>query len=225
MPGRRLGAALRLAVLMVMGAMALGACGAGDSTTTTTTTTTTVVALAPGPEPTPSTGTTTTTEPAAGLGSVSGPFAPGRTQLPGFGEVEVRIVDGPDGEPVVLCVMLAETDEQRRRGLMEVTDAELGGYDGMLFAYDDDVTGGFWMKDTRIPLSIAYLDRRGAVVESLDMEPCPEAVEAGEGCPSHPPSGPYRRALEVPQGRLAPLGLVRGGARVEVAGPCRPATG
>lgn len=216
----RRGQARRLVALVLAGALGLAVgCADGDVSSSPTSERSTRRAE------TARTRTDATAGSAASLPPVSGPFAPGRTQLPGFGEVEVRIVDGPDGEPVVLCVMLAETDEQRRRGLMEVTDAELGGYDGMLFAYDDDVTGGFWMKDTRIPLSIAYLDRRGAVVESLDMEPCPEAVEAGEGCPSHPPSGPYRRALEVPQGRLAPLGLVRGGARVEVAGPCRPATG
>lgn len=165
---------------------------------------------------------TTVSQPTNDLPPVEGPFAPGRTPIPGFGEVEVRIVDGPDGEPIVLCVLVAESPEQRGRGLMEVTDPELGGYDGMLFTYDEDRTGGFYMLDTVLPLSIAYLDGDGATVDALDMEPCPPATET---CPTYPPSAPYRSALEVPQGGLEPLGLVPGSpARLEVEGPCTAAT-
>ncbi len=154
------------------------------------------------------------------LPAVDGPFAPGRTPLPGFGEIEVRIVDGPDGEPIVLCVLLAETPEQRARGLMEVTDADLGGYDGMLFTFAGDRGGGFYMKDTLLPLSIAYLDADGAVVDAREMEPCPPDTET---CPTYPPSDPYRSTLEVPQGGLEPLGLEPGSpARLEIGGTCAP---
>jgi uncharacterized protein len=144
-----------------------------------------------------------------------------RTPPPGLealGEVEVRIVEGPDGEPIVICVLVADTEAERQRGLMEVTD--LGGYDGMLFLFDTDSEGGFWMKDTLLPLSIAYLDADGAVVSTADMDPCPD----GTACPSYAAAGPYRMALEVEQGGLAPLGLTEGSpARVEVAGPCASA--
>lgn len=174
--------------------------GASDVTTTSSTVTTTLV---------PS--TTTPGEPA------EGPFAEGRTPLTGFGEVEVRIVEGPDGEPIVICVLVADTPEERARGLMEVTD--LGGYDGMLFRFEADSDGGFWMKDTLLPLSIAYLDADGAVVSTADMEPCPDGTQ----CPSYASAGPYRMALEVPQGGLAPLGLEEGSpARLEIAGECAP---
>jgi len=156
----------------------------------------------------------TTTQP-----SVDGPFADGRTPIPGFAEVEVRIVEGPDGEPVVICVLVADTADQRARGLMEVTD--LGGYDGMLFRFEAESAGGFWMKDTVLPLSIAYLDADGAVVSTADMDPCPE----GTACPSYPADAPYRMALEVAQGGLDELGLVEGGSsRLEVTGPCAPLT-
>jgi uncharacterized membrane protein (UPF0127 family) len=166
--------------------------------------------------------TTTTSSPAATTTAppAEQPLAGGRTPLEGFGEIEIRVVEGPDGETVVLCVLHAETPEQRRRGLMQVEDPTLGGYDGMLFAYPADTDGGFWMKDTLLPLSIAYLDADGAVVSTEDMEPCPPATER---CPSYPPAGPYRWALEVVQGGLAPLGLTEGGrARVEVGGACAP---
>lgn len=209
-----------IVALMVAWVLVVGACADDDPESTSTPLSADERSTAPRGGPATSDPAVSTTLP-----PVDGPFAPGRTQVPGFGEVEVRVVPGPDGEPVVLCVLAAETDGQRRRGLMEVTDPELGGYDGMLFTYPADVTGGFWMKDTRIPLSIAYLDADGAVVDAIDMEPCPEAVEAGTGCPSHPPSAPFRRALEVPRGRLARLGLVPGPARLEVAGACRPTRG
>ncbi len=146
-----------------------------------------------------------------------GPFAPGRTPLTGFGEIEVRIVDGPDGEPIIICVLVADTPEEQQRGLMHVTD--LGGYDGMLFQFGTDSTGGFWMKDTLLPLSIAYLAEDGSVVSTADMDPCPE----GEPCPSYPADDLYWSALEVEQGGLDELGLVEGStARLEVSGPCQP---
>jgi uncharacterized membrane protein (UPF0127 family) len=157
----------------------------------------------------------------ASLPEVDGPFAAGRTQIPGFGEVEVHVIDGPDGEPIVLCVLLAETPDQRRQGLMRVEDPSLGGYDGMLFTFDEDQDGGFWMRDTPLPLSIAYLDDDGAAVDAQDMEPC---LSEGPDCPSYPSSDRFRQALEVPEGGLERLGLHAGSdARLEVAGACRDA--
>lgn len=205
----------RAATWALLVAVLLAGCGGDDATGggSSTTTTTSPRASAPMEEATPSTGVTTTILPPA-----DGPFAEGRTPIPGFGEVEVRIVVGPDGEPVVICVLVADTPAQRARGLMEVTD--LGGYDGMLFRFETDSDGGFWMKDTVLPLSIAYLDADGAVVSTTDMDPCPEGTAQ---CPSHPAAGPYRMALEVEQGGLGELGLVEGGsARLEVGGPCPP---
>lgn len=162
-----------------------------------------------------SSGATVTTT----LAPASGPFAPGRTPVPGFSEVAVRIVPGPDGKPLVICVLLAETRAQRARGLMEVTDPDLGGYDGMAFVFPDDVDGGFYMRNTPIPLSIAYVDAAGAVVATRDMEPC----EDREGCPDYPPGKAYRTTLEVAQGDLEPLGLTEGGpARLTVGGRCAP---
>jgi uncharacterized membrane protein (UPF0127 family) len=163
-----------------------------------------------------------TAAPTESLPPVTGPLAEGRTAIPGFGEVEIRVVEGPDGEDVVLCVLLAETPDQRRQGLMQVTDEALGGYDGMLFTFPTDDEGGFWMKDTLLPLSIAYLDAEGAVVSTADMDPCPPDSTS---CPTYPPTGPYRMALEVPQGGLDEIGLGEGStARVEVGGACAAAT-
>jgi uncharacterized membrane protein (UPF0127 family) len=145
----------------------------------------------------------------------------GRTPVPGygFGEVALVVVE-PDGTQHVLCVMTAEEAEQRARGLMEVTDESLGGYDGMLFLFPVDSSGGFWMRNTPMPLSIAYLAADGEIVSTADMEPCEDSPD----CPSYPADGPYRTALEVPQGRLDDLGVVAG-ATVRQEGDCPAASG
>jgi uncharacterized membrane protein (UPF0127 family) len=98
---------------------------------------------------------------------------------------------------------------------MEVTDPDLGGHDGMVFVYDEDATGGFWMRDTPMPLSIAYLDAGGRIVSTTDMAPCGDSPD----CPEYPAAGPYRYAVEVPRGRLDDIGLT-GAARVRVGGGC-----
>jgi uncharacterized membrane protein (UPF0127 family) len=64
---------------------------------------------------------------------------------------------------------LAYTNASREHGLME-RDA-LAEDSGMLFIYGDEEIRGFWMKNTRIPLSIAFADRRGEIVRITDMEP------------------------------------------------------
>jgi uncharacterized membrane protein (UPF0127 family) len=144
-----------------------------------------------------------------------------RTLLDGFEEVTVTVT-APDGTTREICLLLAATPQARERGLMFVTDPALGGYEGMLFQFDSDGTGGFWMKNTRLPLSIAYLAADGSIVSTADMEPCPDSAER---CPGYPPDGPYRYAIEVVQGRLDDVGL-EGDARLTVGGTsCEPVSG
>ena len=120
-----------------------------------------------------------------------------------FGASEVSLL-GPDGSVESRCVLVADTPELRRRGLMEVED--LAGYDGMIFSFPDDTTGSFWMGNTVLPLTIAFVDGSGSVVSTADMEPCPDGVD----CTFYPPEAPYRWALEVPRGELGSFGLVDG---------------
>lgn len=126
-----------------------------------------------------------------------------------FGEVLVTV----GGEQ--RCLLLAQTPEQRARGLMEVTD--LGGYPGMAFAFPADTDVGFWMRNTPTPLSIAYLDASGAIVSTADMAPCDDVPT----CPTYPAAGPYRWAVEVPQGNLDDLGLT-GDARLTIESEVHP---
>jgi len=134
----------------------------------------------------------------------------------GFTAVVIEVTQ-PDGTIESYCVWLAESGEQRERGLMNVTS--LGGADGMLFRFGVDQNTSFWMKDTLLPLSIAFVAADGAFVSAADMEPCAPDVVA---CPVYGADGLYADALEVPQGQLASLGIGPG-ARLAVTGTaCAP---
>jgi uncharacterized membrane protein (UPF0127 family) len=117
-----------------------------------------------------------------------------------------------DGEE--LLVALADTGGARRQGLMAVTD--LLDLDGMLFVWSADTGGSFWMRNTVIPLDIAFFAANGSLVNTFPMEPC----DLGTDCPIYESGGEYRYALETDQGRLTlnseselsiPLGLNDGG--------------
>ena len=148
-------------------------------------------------------GTTAATTPTEGLGEGVADDLDGRTPLRGFGQVAATIT-AADGTTCEVCLLAAESEEQHARGLMEVTDEELGGYDGMVFIYPEGSSGSFWMRNTPMPLSIAYFDDAGALVSTADMAPCSNAPT----CPSYPAAGPFALALEVPQGRLDDVGVV-----------------
>lgn len=116
----------------------------------------------------------------------------------------------------VCCVWLADSPDERRRGLMEVTD--LGAPVGMLFAYTGEQQGSFYMFNTLLPLSIAFFDDEGRFVSSTDMEPCRSADPAD--CARYVADAPYRYALEVPKGALDDLGIGRGTTIVPGAEGC-----
>jgi uncharacterized membrane protein (UPF0127 family) len=160
----------------------------------------------------PSLSTASSPNPPSGGSATWGSTVAGRAVLDGFEQVTVRVRQ-PDGTERTYCLLLAKSEVQRQRGLMQVSDASLGGHDGMLFVFDHDAKGGFWMKDTLLPLSIAYVAADGSVVSTTDMAPC--ASTDGD-CTVYPPGGAYRYAVEVPEGRLDELGLDRAGARLTV---------
>ncbi len=128
--------------------------------------------------------------------------APAGEQFEGFTTAPIAINDAAG--VLVQCVLVADTNDLRQRGLSGVPDT--GGHAGMIFAFAEDTTGSFWMANTHMPLTIAFIDSSGRPVSVLDMEPCPDAVD----CPSYFPDEPYRWALEVPQGQLAQFGLSDG---------------
>jgi uncharacterized membrane protein (UPF0127 family) len=133
----------------------------------------------------------------------------------GFRAVIVTITR-PDGSTEQHCMWIADDEASQQQGLMGVTDPELGGRAGMVFEFPDEMTTGFWMKDTPLALSIAWFDASGSFVSSADMPPCPTGTRT---CPSYSAEGPYRTAIEVPLGGLEPLGLVEG-SRIVIGDKC-----
>jgi uncharacterized membrane protein (UPF0127 family) len=68
---------------------------------------------------------------------------------------------------------IADTDQLRATGLMN--RETLGENKGMLFVFDEERKLSFWMKNTLIPLSIAYISKNGEVKEIYHMEPLDES--------------------------------------------------
>jgi len=90
--------------------------------------------------------------------------------------------------------------DSRARGLM--FRDRLGPNEGMLFVFEQPSTQCFWMRNTLIPLTIAFLADDGRIVNTADMEPKSEA--------SHCSTEGVRFALEMERGWFAKRGLSRG---------------
>ena len=115
----------------------------------------------------------------------------------------VVLIETAGGDEVVVAVEVADSAEERQVGLMG--RESLPDDAGMIFLFDEDTSGGFWMKDTLIPLSIAFADADGTIVSVLDMEPC-----EADPCEIYDPGVPYRSALEVNQGAFSRWGVEEG---------------
>ena len=79
------------------------------------------------------------------------------------------IFHAANGENSELKVEVARTGQERATGLMN--RKQLDADSGMIFVWDDPVRSGFWMKDTYIPLSIAFIAEDGTIVDIQDMQP------------------------------------------------------
>ena len=119
----------------------------------------------------------------------------------------------PDGSVCEFCVWLADSTQDRSRGLMYVTD--LGAAAAMAFRYTEPHTGTFWMKNTILPLSIAFFAPDGGFLTSFDMEPC-----TSDPCPRYRTPEDFEVAVEALQGDLAELGLVEGSTLHLLDLPC-----
>ena len=111
----------------------------------------------------------------------------------GSGDARTRLAVGGERFDVELAV----TAEQRRQGLM--FREQLGEREGMLFVFEEEQTVSFWMRDTPLPLSIAFIDARGMIVHMADMVPFSEAPV--------PSRFPVRYALEVNRGAFERAGV------------------
>lgn len=112
----------------------------------------------------------------------------------------VTFEDQEEMSASTLFVSVADTPNEHRKGLMDVES--LPADEGMAFVFDEPTDTTFWMKDTLIPLSIAFWDQDGRIVSIMDMEPC-----LADPCPTYGPDAPYVGAVEVTQGELERQGV------------------
>jgi uncharacterized protein len=102
-------------------------------------------------------------------------------------------------------IEVASTDAEMEKGLM--FRKSLGEHEGMIFVYKEYVRNAFWMKNTSIPLSIAFLRDDGVIVDIRNMQPFYENPIA--------PDYSYIYALEVNQGAFDRAG-VKIGDRIQL---------
>lgn len=108
-------------------------------------------------------------------------------------------IETADGDDVTVRVEIADDDEEMTRGLMGRT--ALAEDSGMLFVYPDERELSFWMKDTLIPLSIAFMDTEGRIVDIQDMRALDDEP------PHYVSAEPARYALEVNRGFFSERGV------------------
>jgi len=96
-----------------------------------------------------------------------------------------------------IWVEVAKTPAERAKGLMG--RKSLGQEEGMFFIFETEDYHAFWMKDTFIPLSIAFIDKSGRIVEITDMKPL--------SLDSHSPPKPILYTLEMKRGWFSMNGI------------------
>ena len=119
------------------------------------------------------------------------------------------VIDASGEKEVEVRVEVADDIFEQARGLMDRTT--LGVNRGMLFVYPEERELSFWMKNTLIPLSIAFIDSERRIIDIQDMEPLDDEP------PGYVSAEPAQYALEVNQGFFGERG-VKVGDRVELPG-------
>ena len=117
----------------------------------------------------------------------------------------VLAIERVGAEIVHITVEIARTEEERSAGLMH--RKKLPDGEGMIFVFDRDQQLSFWMKNTLIPLLIAFISSDGRITEIKDMQPLDLTTVQS--------SRSVRYALEVPQGWFDRVG-VNPGDRVRI---------
>ena len=105
-----------------------------------------------------------------------------------------------DGSNAVLYVDVADTAEEHQKGLKGVET--LPEDDGMAFVFDEQSDSTFWMKDTLVPLSIAFVNNTGRVIGVRDMQPC-----EADPCPTYGIDQPFVLAIEANLGWFDQAGV------------------
>ncbi len=114
----------------------------------------------------------------------------------------VDVVLGTGASALTIRAEVAATPEDRSTGLMGRRSLAEGT--GMLFVFREPVRVGFYMKDTLIPLDIAFIGQ-GRVLAIFTMQPC-----RVDECPLTRPEVSYEQALEVAAGTFEREGITVG---------------
>jgi uncharacterized membrane protein (UPF0127 family) len=112
---------------------------------------------------------------------------------------QIKIINA-NGGPVLLHAEIADTERLRVKGLMHRNN--LGINNGMLFIFDSERLHQFWMKNTYIPLSIAFIGKNGIITEIFDMEPLDTTFTS--------PTLPSLYALETNRGWFQKNNIAKG---------------
>lgn len=96
-----------------------------------------------------------------------------------------------------LKVEVARTAAEKQKGLMGISSMEADS--GMIFVWDDPITTGFWMKNTFIPLSIAFILGDGTIIDIQEME--------AQTLNPHAPGKPFLYAVEANKGYYSQHGI------------------
>jgi uncharacterized membrane protein (UPF0127 family) len=110
------------------------------------------------------------------------------------------IVTTKAGNIALIKLEIADTEAERNTGLMNRTSLDLDS--GMIFVWPSPVLESFWMENTYIPLSVAFLGPDGKVQQIMDMDPLTTAL--------HTPSASYQYAIEANLGYFKAAGIEPG---------------
>jgi uncharacterized protein len=135
--------------------------------------------------------------------------APSTTGEEGAPRTAAYRLEPAEGPAVTVRLEVAAHPAARSRGLMGRREVPAGT--GMVFLYPTDVAEAYWMKNTLVPLSIAFVARDGRVVSVAEMTPC-----EADPCPVYNPAGPYRYAVELAGGAFSAAGVGPGAKVVPV---------
>ncbi len=93
----------------------------------------------------------------------------------------------------LFVVEIAQTPEQQEQGLMYRTSLEKDH--GMLFIFQEEDQWAFWMKDTKIPLDMIFINKTMTIVDIIQAAPCTQ-----DPCPNYIPQEKALYVLEINQG-------------------------
>lgn len=132
---------------------------------------------------------------------------PAKTETTATSDLPSVTIEASGGEEVEVQVEIADSPDEQAEGLMN--RKKLGEDRGMLFVFPDEQVRSFWMKDTLIPLSIAYIGSDGRIIDLQDMRALDDQP------PHYVSAEPARYALEVNKGFFDERG-VKVGDRAEL---------